>query len=86
VRTLGLLAVMLLAIGSVLARPAAAAPPADNMRNFAQIEQAWAQGVQTLATTFQTLYDTMSDNQKKAADAMFRHHCDHAAAHKQAPQ
>jgi hypothetical protein len=56
------------------------------MRNFAQIEQAWAQGVQTLAATFQTLYDTMSDNQTKAADAMFRHHCDHAAAHKQVPQ
>jgi hypothetical protein len=45
----------------------------DNMRNFAQIEATRAQDVQTLATSFQTLYDTFSDEQKKAADTMFRH-------------
>ncbi|WP_158931863.1 Spy/CpxP family protein refolding chaperone [Acidisphaera sp. S103] len=55
----------------------------DNMTNFAQIEQARAQGVENLATSFQALYNTMSDDQKKAADAMFRHYGNHGAAHKQ---
>jgi protein CpxP len=52
----------------------------DNMRNFAQIEQARAQGIQNLATSFQTLYDAMSDDQKKTADAMFRHYEDRGPA------
>lgn len=56
----------------------------DNMANFAQIEQARAQGVESLATSFQTLYNTLSDDQKKTADAMFRHYGNHGAAHKQA--
>jgi protein CpxP len=49
----------------------------DNMANFAQIEQARAQGVENLATSFQTLYNTLSDDQKKAADAMFRNYGEH---------
>jgi hypothetical protein len=55
------------------------------MRNSAPIEQARVQRVQTPATTFQTSYDTMSDDQKKVADAMLRYCGDNAAAHKQAP-
>jgi hypothetical protein len=58
----------------------------DNMRNFAQIEQTRAQGIQNLAAAFQTLYDTMSDDQKKTADAMFRHYEDHASAPRKAPK
>jgi protein CpxP len=58
----------------------------ENMQNFAQIEQARTQGVQNLAASFQTLYGMMSDDQKKTADAMFRHYEDHAAAHKKAPK
>jgi periplasmic protein CpxP/Spy len=46
----------------------------DNMRNFAQIEQDRAAGIQKLATSFQTLYDGMSDEQKQTADAMFRNY------------
>jgi protein CpxP len=60
----------------------------DNMRNFAQIEQARAQGVQSLAASFQTLYDGMSDDQKKTADAMFRNYeeREHGAAHNKGPK
>jgi protein CpxP len=57
---------------------------ADNMRNFAQIEQARAQGVQNMATTFQALYDTLSDDQKKTADTLFRHYGEHRGRHKPA--
>jgi hypothetical protein len=58
----------------------------ENMQNFAQIEQARAQGVQNLAASFQTLYGTMSDDQKQTADAMFRHNADRAETHKRAPK
>ncbi len=58
----------------------------DNMRNFAQIEQARAQGIQNLAASFQTLYDGLSDSQKMTADTMFRQYADHRAAQRQAPK
>ena len=45
---------------------------AENLQNYAQIEQDRAQGVQKLAATFDTLYQGLSDQQKKTADAMFR--------------
>ena len=54
----------------------------DNMRNFAEIEQARAQGIQNLATAFQKLYDGMSDEQKKTADTLFRHYADRPSAAK----
>jgi hypothetical protein len=53
----------------------------ENMANFAQIEQARAQGVQNLATAFQTLYNGFSDDQKKIADAMFRKYGNHEGHH-----
>ena len=56
----------------------------DNMRNFAQIEESRAQNVQHLATSFQVLYDTMSDEQKKTADAMFRRYGDRPEGRKPA--
>jgi periplasmic protein CpxP/Spy len=54
----------------------------DNMANFAQIEQARAQGIQNLATAFQTLYSGFSDDQKKIADTMFRRYGQHEGRHK----
>jgi periplasmic protein CpxP/Spy len=56
----------------------------DNMRDFAQIEQERAAGIQKLAGAFQTLYETMSDDQKKIADGMFRHYEIRGPRHKQA--
>jgi protein CpxP len=56
----------------------------ENMQNFAQIEQARAQGVQNLAAAFQTLYGTLSDEQKKTADAMFRRYEDRPGPRKPA--
>jgi protein CpxP len=58
----------------------------DNLKNFAQIEQARAQGVQNLAYSFETLYGTFSDEQKKIADTMFRRHQDLGEVPKRAPK
>jgi hypothetical protein len=46
----------------------------ENLRNFAQIEQARAEGMRNLSTSFDTVYGSLSDEQKKTADAMFRHY------------
>ena len=45
---------------------------ADNLRNYAQIEQDRAQNVQRLSAAFDPLYGQLSDQQKKTADTMFR--------------
>ncbi len=52
----------------------------DNMQSFAQIEQERAQDMQKLVPAFQTLYGSLSDQQKKTADQMFRNYAanDHA--------
>jgi protein CpxP len=55
----------------------------ENMQSFAQLEQTRAQGLQTLASSFDTLYGQLSDNQKHIADAMFARRGEHAAAHKE---
>ncbi len=47
---------------------------AENMQSYAQIAQQHAEYTQKLATAFQTLYGSMSDDQKKNADAVFRAH------------
>jgi periplasmic protein CpxP/Spy len=44
----------------------------DNMLSYAQIAQQNAEDTQKLATAFQALYGSMSDDQKKNADAVFR--------------
>jgi len=54
----------------------------DNMKSFAQIEQVRAQGVQNLATAFETLYSGLSDDQKKAADTLFRNYGDQRGRHR----
>lgn len=45
---------------------------ADNMESYAQIAEQHAQNMQKLATTFKVLYGSMSDEQKKNADMVFR--------------
>ncbi|MGD0104759.1 MAG: Spy/CpxP family protein refolding chaperone [Rhodopila sp.] len=55
----------------------------DNMRNF---EQARADDIQKLAASFQTLYDGMSDDQKKIADAMFRNYDESGPRRRNAPK
>ncbi len=44
----------------------------DNMQSFQTIEQARMQGMQKLVPAFQTVYDSLTDQQKQAADALFR--------------
>jgi periplasmic protein CpxP/Spy len=46
----------------------------DNMQSYAQIAQQHAEDTQKLATAFQSLYGSLSDAQKKNADAVFRSH------------
>jgi len=48
----------------------------DDLRSYGQIVDAHADGVRKLTTTFQALYDSMSDVQKRNADLIFRsdHH------------
>jgi protein CpxP len=50
----------------------AAMNASENMQSYAQIAQQHAQDVQKLATAFQPVYESMSDDQKKLADAVFR--------------
>ncbi len=45
---------------------------AENMLDYAQISEQLAQERMRLATTFRTLYDTMSADQKERADVIFR--------------
>jgi periplasmic protein CpxP/Spy len=51
---------------------------AEDMQSWAQMAQQHAQQTQKLAAAFQPLYASMSDDQKKNADAVFR---DHGAHH-----
>lgn len=45
----------------------------DNLNAYGDIAQAHADGVKKLAAVFAPLYASMSDDQKKAADALFAH-------------
>jgi protein CpxP len=45
---------------------------AENMQSYSQIAQQHAQDMQKLSTAFQTLYSSLSDEQKKNADEVFR--------------
>jgi hypothetical protein len=45
----------------------------DNLNAYADIAQAHADGVRKLAAAFAPLYASMSDDQRKAADALFAH-------------
>jgi predicted small secreted protein len=57
----------------------------DDLKAFEVIADTHSQGLEKLIPAFQALYDTMSDDQKRNADAIFskRHH-DRRAMHKTA--
>jgi hypothetical protein len=46
----------------------------DHIKSYAAITDAQAAGIHKFLPAFQALYDTMSDAQKKSADALFRSH------------
>lgn len=46
----------------------------DDLKSYAKIADVHADGVKKFAAAFEPLYDSMSDAQKKTADALFRKH------------
>jgi len=56
----------------------------DTLNAYASVIDAHADGLHRLVPAFQKLYDTMSDQQKKTADAVFRERA-HAAAQRHRP-
>lgn len=51
----------------------------DHLNSYAALTDAQAAGIHKFIPAFQALYDTMSDAQKKSADAMFRNRARAAA-------
>ena len=49
----------------------------DDLKSYAAITEAHETGMEKLLPVFTTLYEGMSDVQKKAADEEFRHHHEH---------
>ncbi|MGD0960740.1 MAG: Spy/CpxP family protein refolding chaperone [Methylomonas sp.] len=45
----------------------------DDLKSYGEITAAHADGIKKLTPVFAALYDSMSDAQKKDADALFRH-------------
>jgi protein CpxP len=56
----------------------------ENMQSFADLSQQRAQDMEKLVPAFQTLYASLSDDQKRAADQMFRSDAERAQAHQAA--
>lgn len=58
----------------------------DDLKSYAEISQAHAEGAQKMVPVFQALYDSMSDDQKKIADQEFReHYASHHHHHHKTP-
>lgn len=51
----------------------------DNMHSYARIARAYADNTERLATAFDSLYATLTDTQKQAADTLFREHASAAS-------
>ncbi len=49
----------------------------DDLRSYEKLAAAHEDGLKAFIPVFQTLYDSMSDDQKKVADAAFRNHGSH---------
>jgi periplasmic protein CpxP/Spy len=49
----------------------------QNMKSYAELAASHAQNVEKLVPVFQALYDTMSADQKRAADEIFRDDANH---------
>ena len=45
----------------------------DDLKSYGEISDAHADGIKKFTPVFATLYDSMSDAQKKQADSLFRH-------------
>ncbi|MGH6996396.1 MAG: Spy/CpxP family protein refolding chaperone, partial [Stellaceae bacterium] len=58
----------------------------DNLQTYSDVAQAHADGLKKLVPVFDTLYGSMSDAQKKVADAVFRGIAERHATHKAAPK
>jgi hypothetical protein len=58
----------------------------DDLKSYAEITDAHAAGIKRLTPLFTTLYESMSEAQKKEADTLFRHgdhkHGGHKPGHK----
>lgn len=54
----------------------------DNMKSYATVARAYADDTQKLSDAFQTLYGSLSDQQKQTADTMFRQQVPKPAARK----
>lgn len=54
----------------------------DDLKSYSEIAQAHADGLQKFTPAFAALYDSMSDEQRKNADAIFRARDDQAIKHK----
>ena len=52
----------------------------DNMHSYAQIARAYADNTERLATAFDSLYASLSETQKQAADTLFRQQVTAAAS------
>ena len=53
----------------------------ENMHSYAQIARAYADNTDRLATAFDSLYASLSDSQKHAADTLFRQQASAAEPH-----
>jgi len=62
------------------AQKASSMTAVDDLRSYAAVADAHAAGVRKLIPAFDALYATLSDDQKKNADAVFRHRPRRAAA------
>jgi periplasmic protein CpxP/Spy len=51
----------------------------DNMHSYAQIARAYADNTERVATAFDSLYASLTDTQKQAADTLFREQASAAA-------
>jgi periplasmic protein CpxP/Spy len=51
----------------------------DNMHSYAQIARAYADNTERLATAFDSLYASLTDTQRQAADTLFRQQATAAA-------
>lgn len=60
---------------------AASMTAVDDLKSYGDIAQAHADGVKALETVFEPLYASMSDEQKKVADNVFRRHAAEKARH-----
>ncbi len=56
----------------------------DDLKSYAEISEAHAEGAKKMIPAFQALYDSMSEAQKKAADAEFRNH--YSSRHRRQPR